>query len=73
MRAVRFHRFGSPEVLELEEVEDLHPGPGQVLLQIRACALNHLDIDIRSGISRFPVELPHTLGYEVAGTIVGLG
>ena len=71
MKAVRFHEFGGLDVLRVEEVDDPRPGPGEVLVRIRASALNHLDVDIREGVSRFPVELPHTLGVEVAGDIAG--
>lgn len=73
MKAVRFHEFGGPEVLQLEEVEDPTPGPGQALVRVEACALNHLDVDVREGISRFPVDFPHTLGVEVVGRIEALG
>ncbi len=73
MKAVRFHEFGHADVLKLEEIEDPEPGTGEVSIRIRASALNHLDVDVREGISRFPVELPHTLGVEVAGEIEKLG
>ena len=56
MKAVVFHEFGGPDVLAVEEVPDPQPGQGEVALEILACALNHLDVDIREGISRFPVE-----------------
>ena len=73
MKAVRFHEFGGPEVLRLEEVEEARPGPGEVTIRIRASALNHLDVDVREGSSRFPVNFPHTPGVEVAGDIEALG
>jgi NADPH:quinone reductase-like Zn-dependent oxidoreductase len=73
VKAVRFHEFGGIDVLQVEEVDDPRPGPGEVLVRIRASALNHLDVDVRDGISRFPVQLPHTLGIEVAGDIAELG
>jgi NADPH:quinone reductase-like Zn-dependent oxidoreductase len=73
MKAVRYHEFGGPEVLKLEDVEDLEPGPGEVRLKVGVCALNHLDVDLREGISRFPVSLPGTLGLEIVGTIDKLG
>src|SRR5262249_39704116 len=58
VKAVRFHEFGGLDVLRFEEVPDPVPGRGRVLLDITASALNHLDVDIREGTSRFPVELP---------------
>jgi NADPH:quinone reductase-like Zn-dependent oxidoreductase len=73
MKAVRFHRFGGPDVLQLDELDDLRPGPGEVLLRVHACSLNHLDVDIRAGVSRFAIELPHTVGYELVGTVAALG
>ncbi len=73
MKAVRFHEFGGVDVLRVEQVDDPSPGPGEVLVGIRASALNHLDVDVREGVSRFPVNLPHTLGVELAGEIEELG
>ena len=73
MKAVQFHEFGHSSVLRLEEVDDPRPGAGEVLIRNRASALNRLDIDVREGISRFPVALPHILGVEVAGEIVEVG
>jgi NADPH:quinone reductase-like Zn-dependent oxidoreductase len=73
VRAIVFREFGGADVLRLEEVEDPRPGPGEVVVDIAACALNHLDVDIREGVSRFPVELPFVLGLEVVGRISELG
>lgn len=73
MKAVAFHEFGGPEVLQLEELADPQPRAGEVALRVKACALNHLDADVREGVSRFPVELPFTLGIEVVGEIEALG
>ena len=73
MKAVVFHEFGGPEVLRLEELADPAPGPGEVAIEIAACALNHLDVDVREGVSRFPVEPPHVLGLEIVGRISSLG
>jgi 2-desacetyl-2-hydroxyethyl bacteriochlorophyllide A dehydrogenase len=73
VKAVVFREFGGSDVLRLEELEDPRPGPGEVLLDVAACALNHLDVDVREGISRFPVEPPHVLGLEVVGRIVEVG
>lgn len=73
MKAVRFHEFGNADVLKVEEIDEPKPGPGEVTVAIKASALNHLDVDVRAGISRFPVSFPHTLGIEVAGDIIELG
>lgn len=73
MKAVRFHEFGGADVLRVEQIEDPPPGPGEVTIDIAACALNHLDVDIREGVSRFPVDLPYIPGLEVVGRISELG
>jgi len=73
MKAVVFHEFGGLDVLRVEDLPDPEPGPGQVLLDITASALNHLDVDVREGVSRFPVELPFVPGVEVVGRIAALG
>jgi len=73
VKAVVFHEFGGLDVLRLEELPDPRPGPGEVAIEIAATALNHLDVDIREGVSRFPVELPFVLGVEVVGRIADVG
>ena len=73
MKAVRFHEFGDVDVLRLEDVDVPEPGPGEALVRVRACAVNHVDIDMRNGTSRLPLELPHTLGFEVAGEVAAVG
>ena len=71
MKAVRIHQFGGPEVLTYEDVPDPEPRKDQVLVRVRACALNHLDIWVRKGLPG--VKLPHILGSDVAGEVVGVG
>jgi NADPH:quinone reductase-like Zn-dependent oxidoreductase len=73
VKAVIFHEFGSSDVLRVEELPEPTAGPGEVVLDIAAAGLNHLDVDVREGVSRFPIELPHVLGVEVVGRISGLG
>jgi NADPH:quinone reductase-like Zn-dependent oxidoreductase len=73
VKAVVFHEFGGLDVLHLKEVEDPQPGPGEVAIEVAAAALNHLDVDIREGVSRFPVGLPFILGLEVVGRITEVG
>jgi NADPH:quinone reductase-like Zn-dependent oxidoreductase len=73
VKAVVFEEFGGPDVLQLQELPDPEPGPGEVAIDILAAALNHLDVDVREGVSRFPVELPFVPGVEVIGRITALG
>jgi NADPH:quinone reductase-like Zn-dependent oxidoreductase len=70
MHAVRFHRHGGPEVLRYEEVPDPQPRPGEALVRVRACALNHLDLWERRGLPRVTIPLPHIPGSDVAGEVV---
>jgi NADPH:quinone reductase-like Zn-dependent oxidoreductase len=70
MKAVRFHAHGGPEVLRYEDAPDPHLSPGDVLVRVRACALNHLDIWERRGLERIPIPLPHISGSDVAGEVV---
>ena len=72
MKAVRFHDYGDADVLTLDDVPDPEPGPGEVVVHIRAAGLNHVDIDMRAGTSRLPLALPHTLGFE-GGDIAAVG
>lgn len=71
MKAVRIHEFGGPEVLRCEDVPDPQPRKDQVLIRIKACAMNHLDIWVRKGLPG--VSLPHILGSDIAGEIVEAG
>ena len=71
MLAVRIHEDGGPEVLVLEEVPDAQPAPGEVLVRLRASALNHLDVWIRKGLPSVPK--PRILGADGAGVVAALG
>ena len=70
MKAVRFHEYGSANVLRYESVNEPSAKDGEVLVRVRACAINHVDIDIRNGTSRLPINLPHILGIEVSGEVL---
>ena len=73
MKAVVFHEFGKSDVLRVEELPDPTPGLNEVVVDVTATALNHLDVDVREGTSRFPIAFPHTLGVEPVGRIAALG
>jgi NADPH:quinone reductase-like Zn-dependent oxidoreductase len=71
MKAVRIHQFGGPEVLTYEDVPDPQPRKDEVLVRVRACSLNHLDVWARKGLPG--VKLPHILGSDVAGEVAEVG
>jgi NADPH:quinone reductase-like Zn-dependent oxidoreductase len=71
MKAVRIHRYGGPEVLQYEDVPDPVLRKDQVLIRIRACAMNHLDLWVRKGTTKSP--LPHIPGSDIAGDVVEVG
>ncbi|HMD68592.1 MAG TPA: NADPH:quinone reductase [Chitinivibrionales bacterium] len=73
MKAIRIHEFGLPEVMKFEEVSDLHPSEGTVLVKIAAAGVNPVEAYIRSGAyARKPV-LPYTPGADAAGTVEEVG
>lgn len=77
MRAVRFHDYGSPDVLRLDEVPVPQPGPGQVLVRVTAAGIGFADVQIRAGLMRqtaLPdLPMPFSPGFEVAGTVAAVG
>ena len=70
MKAIRFHAHGGPEVLSYEDAADPIAGPGEAVVRVRACALNHLDLWQRRGIERVRIPFPHVSGADVAGEVV---
>jgi NADPH2:quinone reductase len=75
MQAIRVRQFGTPEVLQLEEVPDLSPGAGQVLVRVHAAGANPLDTYLRSGIKvgDYVVTFPWTPGNDAAGIVAAVG
>ena len=73
MWAVRIHEHGDPDVLRWERVPAPVPRADEVLVRVRACALNHLDLWNRSGRPRPAVRLPHILGSDIAGQVAAVG
>lgn len=71
MKAIRFHEFGGPEVLRYEDIPEPTLRKDQVLIRVKACALNHLDLWTRKGLPG--VKLPHINGSDVAGVIEEVG
>jgi NADPH:quinone reductase len=72
MKAIRMHTFGDPEVMQLEDIADPQPGPGQVIVRVHAVGVNPVETYIRSGIYPKP-PTPYTPGNDGAGIIEGVG
>lgn len=73
MKAIRFHRHGDPSVLVYEDAPDPVARPGWVVVRVRACALNHLDLWQRRGLDRVTIPLPHISGADIAGEVADPG
>jgi len=73
MHAIVFDRHGGPEVLEPREVPDPDCAAGDVVVQVKACAVNHLDLWVRAGLPGVEIEMPHVLGNDVVGVVLETG
>jgi NADPH:quinone reductase-like Zn-dependent oxidoreductase len=73
MKALYFEQHGELDVVKYGDVPNPEPGPGEVLIRVRACALNFLDIWVRRGWPGLNLEMPHWCGADVAGEIDGIG
>ncbi len=72
-KAARIHRFGGPEVITLEDTVPAEPGPGEVLVRVKAAGVGPWDAWIRAGKSALPQPLPLTLGSDIAGVVLATG
>jgi len=73
MKSIRVQSFGPPEVMKIEDVPELLPGPDQVVVAVKAAGVNPVDTYIRSGLYRPDLKLPYTPGIDAAGVIVAIG
>jgi NADPH:quinone reductase-like Zn-dependent oxidoreductase len=73
MKAIVYSEHGGPEVLRYAEAPDPQIGADEVLVRVRACALNHLDLWLRAGIPGVPIPLPHIPGSDIAGEVARVG
>ena len=73
MKAIRAHAFGGPEVLRLDEIDDPVPGPGEVVIDVRAAGVNPADTYMRNGTYAIVPELPYIPGGDAAGIISAVG
>ncbi len=73
MKSIRVHEFGGPEVMRLEDVADLKPGRGELVVRIHAVGVNPVDTYIRTGMYARKPQLPYTPGADGAGTVAAVG
>jgi NADPH:quinone reductase-like Zn-dependent oxidoreductase len=73
VKALAFGEFGGPDKLRLQEVPEPKIGPDDVLVRVRACALNHLDLWVRQGLPALKTPLPFWTGSDIAGEVVAVG
>jgi NADPH:quinone reductase-like Zn-dependent oxidoreductase len=73
MKAVTFAQHGGPEVLRYTDIAEPAMGPSEVLVRVRACALNHLDLWVRAGLPGISIPLPHILGSDISGDVAKVG
>ncbi len=73
MKAALFHEFGGPERIRVEEVQTPTPGAGEVLVRVRACGLNHLDLWVLGGLPALKTPLPFWTGCDIAGEVAAVG
>src|SRR5215472_16664901 len=73
MKLARIHRHGGPEVLVYEDAPEPQIKPAEVLVRVRACSLNHLDLFVRAGMPGVKISLPRVLGSDIAGEVIAVG
>jgi NADPH:quinone reductase-like Zn-dependent oxidoreductase len=73
MKAIVFEKHGAPEVLHYTDAPTPTIRPSEVLVRVKACALNHLDLWVRRGLPGVPIPLPHIPGSDVAGEVAEVG
>lgn len=73
MKAARIHQHGAPNVLVYEDAPEPQIKGNQILVRVRACSLNHLDLWVRAGIPGMKFPLPHVLGCDIAGEVIAVG
>lgn len=73
MKAIRFHEHGSADVLKYEDAPEPQIQANEVLVKIKVCALNHLDLWLRMGVRDWKLHLPHIVGSDIAGEVAEVG
>jgi len=73
MKAVRFHEYGGPEVLKYEDAPEPKIRATDILVKVKACALNHLDVWLRTGVPGWELQMPHIAGSDISGEVAEVG
>src|SRR6266566_4297510 len=73
MKAVRFHQHGGLDVLKYEDAPEPKVQPNEILVKVKACALNHLDLWLRAGVASWKLPMPHILGADISGEVAEVG
>ncbi|HEX5483873.1 MAG TPA: zinc-binding dehydrogenase [Terriglobia bacterium] len=73
MKAVRIHQHGGLEVLKYEDAPEPQIQANEVLVKVKACALNHLDLWLREGVEQWKLPFPHILGSDISGVVAQVG
>jgi len=73
MKAIRFHQHGGPEVLKYEDAPEPKILANEVLIRVKACALNHLDVWLRLGVPGWKLQMPHIVGSDISGEVAEVG
>ncbi len=73
MKAIVFHQHGGPDVLHYTDVPEPRVHSNEVLIRVRACALNHLDLWVRRGLPNVSIPLPHIPGSDISGEVAKIG
>ena len=73
MKAIVIPKHGAPEVLQSAEIADPKAGPNEVVVRVRACALNHLDLWVRRGLNGVTFPLPLVPGSDISGEVAAVG
>src|SRR5574337_2094109 len=73
MKAVRFHQHGGIDVLRYEDAPEPQIQANEVLVKVKACALNHLDLWLRMGVPAWKLHMPHIVGSDIAGEVAEVG
>jgi len=73
MKAVRFHEYGGPEVLKYEDAPEPKILANEVLVKVKACALNHIDVWLRMGVPEWKLPMPHIVGSDISGEVAEVG